>query len=230
MRISRISLYDCAENPHVSMYDIASFMQDMFGILPCIMPPPRLDVYNLNACKVRSIFRPPDRWTDSDTDDIDLYDGHLLADILGAHLSHTDGTYHILFVNHMVGTYDISDMRYHGRAVISSNPAIISIRGICEAPARPRSYYIDMACTAGGDPNVNARYAGSFIMPDDPRLEYAACGYVMQAVFHFETGEAFCSDTNCRLFNSHWQSDVIRTQVESPNLCRHHQSVLYDMR
>ena len=118
----------------------------------------------------------------------------------------------MLFVDDAIGTYDHADMRYHGRALISANPCIVSVRGMCEAPARPRDYCIDMmACTAaGGDAQeVESRHGGRFLTYDDSRMQEVAHGYVMQAVFHFETGEAFCTDAGCRLYNSHWQSDVI---------------------
>ena len=50
----------------------------------------------------------------------------------------------ILFLQtELICTYDTTDNRYHGRAVICSNPAIISTTGMIEAPARPREYYFD---------------------------------------------------------------------------------------
>ena len=53
-------------------------------------------------------------------------------------------------------TYDATDSRYHGRAVICSNPAIISTTGMIEAPARPREYYFEaMKCKMQG-----SRYTG----------------------------------------------------------------------
>lgn len=232
MRISRVSLYDCASNPHIVMDEVASFISDSFGTPARARPPPRLRAGEVDACRVRSLFRPPELWRDGDRADADLYDGHLLADVLGRGIAHPDGEYHLFFVDRMVGTYDGSDMKYHGRAVVSANPAIISVRGMCEAPARPRRYYTDMmACAAGGDPaEVESRHAGSFLTPDDPRIGDAARGYAMQAMFHFETGEAFCGDARCRLFNSHWQSDLIRTQTDSPRLCGRHRDMLRRMR
>nr|AIE95992.1 hypothetical protein [uncultured marine thaumarchaeote AD1000_71_D06] len=50
---------------------------------------------------------------------------------------------HIVFTNRLICTYDTTDSRYHGRAVICSNPSIISTTGMIEAPARPREYYFE---------------------------------------------------------------------------------------
>ena len=39
-------------------------------------------------------------------------------------------------------------------------------------------------------------------------------------------GEAFCADRDCRLYNVHWQSDLLRSQVHSGRLCGAHRAVL----
>ena len=208
---------------------VAAFLRETFGVPAESRTPPHVDRRDTDACRVRSLFRPPERWGDGDTGIIPLYDGYLLADLLGGALSYDEGAFHVLFIDDMIGTYDHTDMRYHGRVLISANPCIVSVRGMCEAPARPRDYCIDvMTCAAaGGDvQDVESRYGGRFLTYDDPRMQEVAHGYVMQAVFHFETGEAFCTDADCRLYNSHWQSGVIHTQVVSPRLCERHQNML----
>ncbi|HEY4705069.1 MAG TPA: DUF6775 family putative metallopeptidase, partial [Thermoplasmata archaeon] len=35
----------------------------------------------------------------------------------------------------------------------------------------------------------------------------------------------FCEDPDCRLFNAHWQAELIRAQVESGRLCARHRAV-----
>lgn len=232
MRASRIALYGCTSSPVISMDAAASFMQDTFGIRAEVRPPPAAGEQILDACRVRSLFLPPDRWGGADAPDISLYDGHMLAERLGGLLSHDEGTFHALLVDWMVGTYEHADMRYHGRALVSANPCIVSVRGICEAPARPREYCVDvMASGVTGEDlrEIELRYADRFISQDDARLQDAAQGYLMQAVFHFETGEAFCENADCRLYNSHWQSDLVRTQVSSPRLCARHRDALRRM-
>ena len=210
----------------------ASFMQDTFGVRVQVRPPPAVEDFMLDACRVRSLFLPPDRWGDADDPGTSLYDGYMLAEKIGGLLPHEDGTFHALIVDWMVGTYEHADMRYHGRALISANPCIVSIRGICEAPARPREYCIDVMASGvtGEDPQeIEMRYAGRFVSQDDARLQNVSQGYLMQAVFHFETGEAFCTDTDCRLYNAHWQSDLVRTQVSAPRLCARHDDTLRRM-
>ena len=232
MRASKIALYGCTSNPNIDMDATASFIHDTFGVCVQVRPPPAVGEKTLDACRVRSLFLPPDRWKDTDAPDISLYDGYMLAERMGERISHEECTFHALFVDWMVGTYEHADMRYHGRALISANPCIISMRGICEAPARPREYYIDvMASGATGEDlrGIETRYMDRFISQDDARLQSVSQGYLMQAVFHFETGEAFCADTGCRLYNSHWQSDLVRTQVSAPRLCARHHDALRRM-
>jgi hypothetical protein len=54
----------------------------------------------------------------------------------------------------------------------------------------------------------------------------AAAGYVLQAMFFFLTGgEPFCDNNSCRLYNAHWQEDLIRMQVQNPTLCLKHRSI-----
>jgi hypothetical protein len=49
---------------------------------------------------------------------------------------------------------------------------------------------------------------------------------VLQALFFFLTdGEPFCESDSCRLYNAHWQQDLIRTQVENPAICARHMSI-----
>ena len=51
---------------------------------------------------------------------------------------------HIIFTDKLIGTFDYDDYRYHARALICSNPIVISTTGIIEAPAKPKQYYIDL--------------------------------------------------------------------------------------
>ena len=232
MRTSSIALYCCTSNPRIRIDEAAAFVRDTFGIRAEVHSPPVIESRELDACRVRSLFLPPDRWGEKNTSHTLLYDGHMLAEALGGLLSHDEGVFHVIFVDYMMGTYEYGDMKYHGRALISANPCIVSVRGICEAPARPKEYCVDMMASGvtGEDPrDIEARYADQFITHDDARLQDATHGYLMQALFHFETGEAFCEDADCRLYNSHWQSDLIRTQISSPRLCGRHHDMLRRM-
>jgi hypothetical protein len=46
---------------------------------------------------------------------------------------------------------------------------------------------------------------------------------------NYQTGEAFCDKTECRLFNAHWQKDLIYSQLENGKLCERHQKILEKM-
>ncbi|MBI4415686.1 MAG: hypothetical protein HY557_01715, partial [Euryarchaeota archaeon] len=106
---------------------------------------------------------------------------------------------------------------------------------IVEAPAKPRGFYaakrglrIDSA-----DVRYEAlkeQYAGRFVDYDDPRLTQIAKGYVLQALFYQMTGESFCEDPDCVLFNAHWQEELIHAQVESGLLCAAHRKVAEALR
>ena len=136
---------------------------------------------------------------------------------------------HVVLTGRLPCTYDPEGMRYHGRALVAASPALISTTGIVEAPARPRRYYIDMAASraAGADGSeVDGRYAGEFLERGDARLAEAAYGYALQAAAYCITGEAFCGSRDCRLYNAHWQEDLLHSQVRSGLLCAAHRAAL----
>ena len=72
-----------------------------------------------------------------------MYDGFELQKIL-RYLKDDKETLHIILTNRLTCTFDENDSRYHARAVICANPAIISTTGIIEAPAKPKEYYLEV--------------------------------------------------------------------------------------
>jgi hypothetical protein len=157
---------------------------------------------------------------------VSLYDGfivqRLLAQAIPENESSTDHL-HIIFTDLLACTFSEDDRRYHARAVICGTPSIISTAGIVEAPAKPREFYAQPLADVKV---LKKKLAGRFIDYDDGRMAAAAAGYVLQAMFFFLTdGEPFCENDGCRLFNAHWQEDLIRTQVENPELCLKHRSI-----
>ncbi|MEW6034018.1 MAG: DUF6775 family putative metallopeptidase [Chloroflexota bacterium] len=143
---------------------------------------------------------------------------------------------HIVFTNQLLGTWEDSDRRYHARAIICGLPAIISTTGIVEAPAKPREYYLlkQQYHSLGmydAEAALASRFQGRFIDHGDARMTGVVKGYAMQALFHHLTGEAFCEDPNCRLFNAHWQEELIHAQLEGEEeFCQHHAEQLARMR
>lgn len=169
------------------------------------------------------------------TQNITYYDGFELQGALGRLVPKdelTDDVFHMVFTNKLTCTYDCNDYRYHGRALIGSNPSIISTTGIIEAPAKPREYYMSLIAYSKLGINVEAlkeKFRGTFLEYHDPRLAKIVQGYILQAVFYYETHEAFCDKVDCMLHNAHWQKDLLHSQIEVGNLCQRHQKVLDDL-
>lgn len=241
MRTTRIVLYGGTTEYAVSVPDLATFLKDTFGIPAQICPSPLLQmsamaVGRLKSCRVTNLYRDHTQGTTADTskrntDDIILYDGHCMICALCGMLYDHHGVFHIVLTDLLLGTYDYDDLRYHGRALVAANPSIVSLPGIVHAPARPRDYCVDVMAAAryGNMSDVESRHAGRFLVPTDPRMQDAVKGYALQALFYHETGEAFCTDASCRLYNAHWQEELIYSQSVSPRLCSRHRSVLDDM-
>jgi len=137
---------------------------------------------------------------------------------------------HIIFTNRLFATWDTGDRRYHLRTSVYGVPSIVSSSGIVEAPARPREFYMlkQQYQSLGRDPTeVKARFAGRFIDYDDERLTDIAKGMALQAVAYCLTGDPFCEDRGCRLFNAHWQEDLIFAQLTNQyELCPRHARLL----
>lgn len=128
---------------------------------------------------------------------------------------------HIVFTGRLVGTFE--GRRYHARVVLLGSPAIISTSGLVEAPARPREYYFIKGglIQSGRDMReLDEMYRGRFIDYDDPKTTSAISSYALQALFYELSGEAFCENHDCCLFNSHWQEDVLRVQCEGKPCAR----------
>lgn len=57
---------------------------------------------------------------------------------------------------------------------------------------------------------LKQKFAGRYIDYDDSHITEIIKGYVLQAMFYHITGNPFCNNRNCRLFNAHWQEEVIQ--------------------
>jgi len=60
----------------------------------------------------------------------------------------------------------------------------------------------------------------------DVKLSQVVEGYLLQAIFYYLTGDPFCDKRECRLFNAHWQKDLLYSQLEIAKLCDKHQEIL----
>ncbi len=133
---------------------------------------------------------------------------------------------HIVITNQLIVTWDESDRRYHLRTAVYGFPSIISLSGIVEAPAKPREFYI-MKKMGVPLPELKKTFEGRFIDYGNRRTPDVLKGYLIQAIFYGLTGEPFCSNRGCRLFNAHWQEDMIYAQLESPyEFCEKHREFI----
>jgi hypothetical protein len=133
---------------------------------------------------------------------------------------------HLAVTNQLFGTWDTGDLQYHARTSIYGIPSIISTTGLVEAPAKSRAYYqsrqLGFACES-----LDTYFQGQYLIHDDPRLTEVMKGYVMQAVLYWLEGDPFCTDRNCRLFNAHWQHELLHAQLNAPyEFCPFHASRL----
>lgn len=158
-----------------------------------------------------------------------LYDGFDLCAAYNMLLSHAgipvDGLV-LVVINQLLGTFDENESRYHARVIILGHPCIISTSGLVEAPARPREYYIEKQLGLG-ELHREADMPEKWLRPDDPRTTEVLKGYLAQAIFYHVTGEPFCEERGCRLFNAHWQEDLLFSQLNGEReFCEHHEQIL----
>jgi len=139
------------------------------------------------------------------------------------------GFIHMVFTSMLFGTFEAK--RYHARVILAGLPSLISTSGIVEAPARPKDYYWLKAGFLKNGKDIrelDMLYSDKFIEYDDERISQVLKSYALQAVFYELTGNAFCDNPDCCLFNSHWQDDVLRAQLKG-KLCLEHRN-LFDSR
>ena len=167
----------------------------------------------------------------SNKEEMILYDGIELSNIITELIPNKEKNQDILniiFTNKLTCTFDENDFRYHARALVGSNPIIISTTGTIEAPAKPKQYYLDLMTNFSKEEigEIKKKYKGQFLEYGDSRMPDIIEGYVLQAIFYYETGDAFCDNNQCRLFNSHWQKDLFISQVDNKKMCKKHEEIL----
>jgi len=162
-----------------------------------------------------------------------LYDGFQLQRVFSELIAHEERSLevvHIFFTNRLFATWEEGDRRYHARTSLYGIPSVISTTGLVEAPAKPREYYLlkrQYEVLRKDLLELKERLKACFIDYEDERLTEVIKGYIMQAVFYSLTGNPFCQDKGCRLYNAHWQEELIFAQLESDyEFCRQHARVL----
>jgi hypothetical protein len=138
----------------------------------------------------------------------------------------------ILITDKLIATYEDADRRLHVRAAVFGYPSVISTSGIVEAPAKPKAYYLRkqkyslLRVWELKEGEVKKVFRDRFIDYHDKRMPEVLKGFVSQAILFNLTGSPFCEKKTCRLFNAHWQEDLIRAQVRSGKFCKTHQQEL----
>ena len=136
---------------------------------------------------------------------------------------------HIVITNRLLGTWDPSDRRYHARVAIFGLPCLISTTGLVEAPAKPREYYFGLMAGLEEE-QLRAAMESRFVDYGDTRLTDLLKGYLMQALFYHLLAQPFCDDPNCRLFNAHWQEQMITAQLaDGEEFCPRHRQLLGEL-
>lgn len=147
----------------------------------------------------------------------------------------SEGISQVVLTNRIFATLG-EDNHPHIRPSIYSFPSVISLPGIVEGPAKPKEFYIYKQRYAAlgawelKEDEVKKRFKGQFIDYNDKRLTEVTKGYIAQALFFYMTGEPFCDKKSCRLYNAHWQKDLIYSQISSGKFCATHQSLLEKIR
>lgn len=138
----------------------------------------------------------------------------------------------ILITDKLIATYEDADRKLHVRAAVFGYPSVISTSGIVEAPAKPKAYYLQkqkyslLKVWELKEEEVKKAFRDRFIDYHDKRMPEILKGFVLQAIFFNLTGSPFCEKKTCRLFNAHWQKDLIEAQIHSGKFCKNHQQRL----
>lgn len=154
-------------------------------------------------------------------------------------------TCHIILTSRLFATPDEShpcaqgrgeQKRLHIRAAIFGFPSVISTSGIVEGPAKPKEYYLykqkyaQLGAWEREEAKIKQKLKGRFIDFQDKRMSEVLKGYIAQALFFYISGEPFCVNKSCRLYNAHWQEELITSQVKSAKFCPKHQNLLKEAR
>ena len=258
LKISRVFLYDEPSVPEIEINNLAKFIEETIGVQVEVrknffehFKSDKNTAYELASFRIFNPYSSFERhkpteeeinfeeesFTNSSiSNNIILYDGFELQNFLEKIIPQEESSedkFHLVFTARLTCTYDYEDYRYHGRAVICSNPSIISTTGIIEAPAKPRAYYISMYQNMSQGLNLGAlkeQFKGKFLEYHDKNLSRVVRGYALQAIFYYLTTEPFCDSKDCILNNAHWQEDLIHSQIELGKFCNTHQKILESIR
>ena len=247
MKVSKVILYDSSTDSQLKLGKIKNFLNELFPVeieikKNIILPSNRKLMDKIFETRVYDLKKPFEKYSlkqrenfsmieKSDNEENVLYDGFEFCNIVRDVIPENENKINILnifFTDYLIGTFSEEDFRYHARAIVGANPIIISISGIIEAPAKPKQYYLDIMKNSmlGTKENLNEKYKGEFLEYNDSRISNIVEGYVLQAILYVETGDPFCQHKHCRLFNAHWQKDLLFAQLENRKFCKIHSQII----
>ena len=254
MKTSKIILYDEPTVPQIQLQKLKKFIIDTFPVKIEIRKNffHNLETSNyekIASARVFDLKKPFKKYNPSteeiqievenkdrsNKDEMVLYDGFEFQKIASELISGNESkeeTLHIIFTNKLTCTFDESDFRYHARVWVGANPIIISTTGMIEAPAKPKQYYLDLMTNFSKEniSEIKRKYKGQFLEYNDPRISQIVEGCILQIIFYYNTGEVFCDNNQCRLYNAHWQKDLLISQIENKKICEKHKEVLIKIR
>lgn len=255
LKLSKVFLYDEPSVPEIKIDELGEFIKEEFCVeveirdrfFEFFKESTRKFAHELAASRIFNPLTPFEKHIPTpeevifeensftnftNTSNIVMYDGFEFKQIIANAIPESESQsdmFHLICTSKLTCTYDYDDYRYHGRAVICSNPGIISTTGIIEAPAKPREYYLKMFENISQGLNLEVlknQFKGKYLEYHDVKLSEIIKGYAMQTLFYYLTGQPFCESKDCRLYNAHWQEDLLHSQIVSSNLCDQHQKIL----
>ncbi|HJJ23646.1 MAG TPA: hypothetical protein OQH54_08040 [Nitrosopumilus sp.] len=254
MKSIKIILYNEPTVPEIQLERLEKFLKETFSIeietRESIFQYSSKDISEkIAGCRIFNLKKPFEKHNPSledieiekenkdmsDKEEMILYDGFELHKIITELIPINENKrdiLHIIFTNKLISTFDENDFRYHARAIIGSNPAIISTTGIIEAPAKPKQYYLDLMTDFSEKriEEIKKKFKGEFLEYHDSRISEIIEGYLLQTIVYYETGEAFCEHKDCRLYNAHWQKDLFFSQLENKKFCKKHQKIITELK
>lgn len=166
-------------------------------------------------------------------ENIVMYDGIILQklyqEILGKiGLEFNLSELYIIIIDDLIGSFDEIDWKYHARSIICGNPTLISTSGLIYGLAKPKDYYLKLICYYRVPQilkTLKKEYRGRCIENNDERINSIVEGLAIQSIYYFIKGDSFCDDPTCRLFNSHWQEEILRLNFNKI-FCKKHLDII----
>lgn len=151
-----------------------------------------------------------------------LYDGVRLIEafhgVLPDGLASPLGPPVAILTDRLVGTFEGG--RYHVRFFVGGHPCIVSPPGFVDGPARDRSFYLAKQML-GSAHDADAISEDDHLTRGDERISRCVASALLQVLAYHETGDPFCEQEACRLYNPHWQEELLASMT-TEHLCEEH--------